>query len=242
MSIRRRARGNGRKAAFCTAVVAAAGSSSRMGGEDKLLAPLNGRPVLAHTLLALEHCPEIREIIVVTREESLLEAGRICREFGVSKATKIILGGASRTESVLNGVLEASEKADLIAVQDGARPLTTPELISAVVQKAARTNAAAPAVPVKDTIKEAREGLVVRTPDRNTLFAVQTPQVFEASLLKGALQRAIEDGVAPTDDCGAVERIGMSVFLVEGDERNLKITTPLDLVIAGTLLQGEETV
>ncbi len=241
MSIRRRARAGGRSSRFCTAVVAAAGSSSRM-GEDKMLALLDGRPVLSHTLLALERCPDVHEIIVVTREETLLEAGRICKEFGVSKATKIILGGASRTESVFNGALEASEKADFIAVQDGARPLTTPALISAVVKKAQETNAAAQAVPVKDTIKEARDGRVVRTPDRSTLFAVQTPQVFEASLLKGALQKAIEDDIAPTDDCGAVERIGMSVYLVEGDERNLKITTPMDLMIAEALLREEKTV
>ncbi len=242
MSILRRARAGGRGVRFCTAVVAAAGASGRMGGEDKLMALLDGRPVLAHTLLALERCPDIHEIIVVTREETLLEVGRICKEFGISKTTKLILGGASRTESVLNGALEASEKAEFIAVQDGARPLTTPELISAVVQKAFQTNAAAPAVPVKDTVKVVKDGLVVRTPDRSTLFAVQTPQVFEASLLKGALQRAIEDDAAPTDDCGAVERIGMSVYLVEGDERNLKITTPLDLVIAGALIRGEEKV
>ena len=225
---------------FCTAVVAAAGSSSRMQGEDKQFSLLAGRPVLAHTLLALERCPDVREIIVVTREDRILDVGDLCRQFGIGKAKKVVRGGATRTESVLCGALEADGRAELLAIQDGARPLVTPELISAAIREAARSGAAAPAIPVRDTIKEARDGLVLRTPDRSTLFAVQTPQVFESSLLKGALKQAREDGVQPTDDCMAVERLGMSVRLVEGDVTNLKITVPSDLVIAEALLKERE--
>ena len=127
------------------------------------------------------------------------------------------------------------------SVQDGARPLVTPELIDRVITAAARCDAAAPAVPVKDTVKTVREdGAVEQTLDRDTLRAVQTPQVFQADLLKAALQSAVESQIPITDDCSAVERLGKVVFLVEGDEENLKITTPVDLILAEAILQARE--
>ncbi|HPE16930.1 MAG TPA: 2-C-methyl-D-erythritol 4-phosphate cytidylyltransferase [Oscillospiraceae bacterium] len=224
----------------CSAVVAAAGSSSRMGGADKLFLPLFGVPVLARTLMALEDCDEITEIVVVTREESIVAVGDLCRSFGISKATKVVVGGATRLESVLIGLLEIDRAAPLALIHDGARPLVTPALVSRVVSRAAETGAAAPALPVKDTVKEAEDGFVRRTPDRTRLFTVQTPQVFESSLIKGALQKAAADGVAVTDDCAAVERLGMSVALVEGEERNLKVTTKVDVIILEALLSDWE--
>ena len=226
---------------FCTALVAAAGSSSRMGGVNKLLEPLDGIPVLARTLMALQASQRVDEIVVATREEDLVEISRLCRTYGISKCTKVIRGGDSRVHSVLLAALEASPEASLLAVQDGARPLATPELIDRVIAAAGRCGAAAPAVPVKDTVKVVRDGgAVAQTLVRESLRAVQTPQVFEADLLKAALQSAVDKGTAVTDDCSAVEQLGKVVFLVEGDEANIKITTPIDLTLAEAILQARE--
>lgn len=225
----------------CAALVAAAGSSSRMGGVNKLMEPLDGVPVLARTLTALQLAQQVDEIIVAAREEDLVEISRLCHTYGVTKCTKVIRGGESRAHSVLLAALEASAETELLAVQDGARPLVTPELVDRVISAAARCGAAAPAIPVKDTVKSVRDGgAVEQTLDRSSLRAVQTPQVFEASLLKAALQSAVEKAVPVTDDCSAVERLGKVVFLVEGEEENLKITTPVDLILAEAILQARE--
>ena len=225
----------------CSALVAAAGSSSRMGGVNKLLEPLDGVPVLVRTLTALQLARQVDEIVVACREADLLEISDLCRTYGITKCSKVIRGGESRVHSVLLAALEASPEAELLAVQDGARPLVTPELIDRVISAAARCGAAAPAVPLKDTIKEVRDGgAVERTLDRAALRAVQTPQVFDASVLKAALQDALEHDVPVTDDCSAVERLGKVVFLVDGEEENLKITTPVDLILAEAILQHRE--
>ena len=224
---------------FCTALVAAAGSSTRMGGEtSKLLLPLDGVPVLARTLQALELASRVDAIVIASREEDILPFSDLCRTYGITKPVKVVRGGNSREDSVLRAALEADERTELLAVHDGARPLASPTLIDAVIEKAAKCNAAAPAIPVKDTIKMAADGQVRETLDRSTLVAVQTPQVFEASLLKAALQSALQAGVTLTDDCSAVERLGKLVYLVEGSEENIKITTPLDLIVAEAILQG----
>lgn len=225
----------------CTALVAAAGASSRMEGVNKVLEPLEGVPVLARTLVSFQLAEEIDEIVVAAREEDLVEISRMCRTYDITKCTKVVRGGESRVHSVLLAALEASLDSALLAVQDGARPLVTPELIGRVVSAAARCGAAAPAVAVKDTVKAVREdGAVERTLERETLRAVQTPQVFEASLLKAALQSALESGAPVTDDCSAVERLGKVAFLVEGEEENLKITTPMDLILAEAILRARE--
>lgn len=224
----------------CAALVAAAGSSTRMGGVNKLLLPLDGIPVLVRTLDALQRAERVDEIIVATREEELVEIAQLCHTYGISKCKKVIRGGESRTHSVMLAALEADKSMELLAVQDGARPLVTPALIDSVIAAASRCGAAAPAVPVKDTIKCVREdGAVERTLDRSTLRAVQTPQVFDLDLLRGALEKADKDGAAVTDDCSAVERLGLKIRLVEGEERNLKVTTPMDLKIAEMLLEEE---
>jgi 2-C-methyl-D-erythritol 4-phosphate cytidylyltransferase len=202
---------------------------------------LDGVPVLARTLMALQAAQSVDEIIVATREESLVEISRLCRTYGVTKCTKVVRGGETRVHSVFLAAMEASPETKLLAVQDGARPLVTPELIDCVVAAAARCGAAAPAIPVKDTVKVVKDGGAVEaTLDRSSLRAVQTPQVFEASVLKAALQSALEEQAPITDDCSAVERLGKVVFLVEGDEENLKITTPTDLLLAEAILQGRE--
>lgn len=225
----------------CTALVAAAGSSSRMGGVNKLLEPLDGVPVLVRTLTSLQLARQVDEIIIACREEDLLEISELCRTYGIDKCSKVVRGGESRAHSVLLAALEAAPETELLAVQDGARPLVLPELVDQVIAAAARCGAAAPAVPLKDTVKEVRDGgAVERTLDREMLRAVQTPQVFDAALLKSALQDALEHEVPITDDCSAVERLGKVVFLVDGDEENLKITTPVDLLLAEAILQDRK--
>lgn len=226
----------------CAALVAAAGSSTRMGGgTNKLLLPLDGIPVLIRTLDALQRAERVDEIIVATREEELVEIAQLCHTYGITKCKKVVRGGESRAHSVMLAALEADKSMELLAVQDGARPLVTPALIDSVIAAAARCGAAAPAIPVKDTIKCVREdGAVAQTLDRSALRAVQTPQVFTADVLKAALQSVLEQGIEVTDDCGAVERLGKVVFLTEGEETNLKITTPADLVLAEAILKDRE--
>ena len=226
----------------CAALVAAAGSSTRMGGINKLLQPLDGIPVLVRTLTALERAQRVDSIVIATREEDLITVSQLCRTYGITKCKKVIRGGEDREHSVLLAALEAEPDTELLAVQDGARPLVSPALVARVIEAAQRCGAAAPAVPVKDTVKTVREdGAVEETLERSRLRAVQTPQVFEASLLKAALQAALEEGAVLTDDCSAVERLGKVVYLIEGEETNLKITTPTDLILAEALLAEEET-
>lgn len=226
-----------RRARHCTAIIVAAGSASRMQGTDKIMTPLREKPVLVHTLQAFEEASTIQEVIVVTRKELLAEISRLCRTHSFSKVHTVVLGGSSRLESVVHGLDHASKATTHVAVHDGARPLVKPSVIDKTVQKAFRTGAAAPALPVKDTIKVARGSMVVETPKRSELYTVQTPQVFDFDLLRGALQKAAREKWDVTDDCSAVERLGMTVHLVDGDEENIKITTPFDLTIADAILK-----
>lgn len=225
---------------YCSLIVAAAGSSSRMGGENKLMAPIDGIPVLARTLQAVNEAELVDEIVVAAREEDLIPIGDLCKIYGVTKPTKIVRGGKDRLESVYLASLECRDSAEFLAVHDGARPLATAELIDRTIALAHRTYAAAPAVPVKDTIKIVRDGKVASTPPREELRAVQTPQVFDAALLRAALERARTSGDAVTDDCAAVENLGKTVYLTEGSYENIKITTPEDLILASEILHRRE--
>ena len=219
----------------CGAVIVAAGSASRMGGIDKVMAPLGGTPMVARTAAAFQNCDAIAEIVIVTRPDLIRPISALCAE--MDKVRAVVAGGDSRQESVWLGLNALSEGIELAAIHDGARPLVSNLVIDRTVRAANSYGAAAPAVPVKDTIKVVKGGLVEKTPERATLQAVQTPQVFDFDLLRGALKKAEEEKAAVTDDCSAVERLGMKVKIVEGDERNLKVTTPMDLKIAEMLLE-----
>ena len=223
------------KLKYCGAVIVAAGSASRMGGIDKIMAPLGGEPVIKRTVRQFQECEAIREIVVVTRPDLIIPVMDLCHEF--SKVKAVVAGGDSRDASVTMGMNTLSAKCKLVAVQDGARPFADWQLIDRVVRAANTYGAAAPAIAVKDTVKVVRGGIVKETPDRSALKAVQTPQVFDFDLLRGALKKARQDGVTLTDDCSAVEHMGMSVKIVEGDEKNIKITTPLDLKITELIME-----
>lgn len=226
---------------WCSVIVPAAGNASRMQGQDKILSHLGGKPVIVHTLLALQNCPYVDEVIVVTREDLMASIGDLARRWDCRKVTRIVRGGASRAESVWIGVNRADQRAELIGIHDGARPLVSQQVLAEVFTKAVKAGAAAPAVPVKDTIKEVdKNGVVVRTVERESLRAVQTPQVFEASIIKAALQVAIEKNLPITDDCSAVELLGKKVLLTQGDYDNIKITTPGDLVLGEAILKCQQ--
>lgn len=220
---------------YCGAVIVAAGTASRMGGIDKVMAPLGGEPMIQRTVRAFQECDAIKEIVIVTREDLITQITSICGKY--DKVTAVVAGGKDRAASVRNGLNALSSKVKLAAVQDGARPLITQTVIDRTVRAAHTYGAAAPAIPVKDTIKVVAGGIVTTTPDRNTLKAIQTPQVFDIDLLKGALKKAAQENTPITDDCSAVELLGFKVKIVEGDERNIKVTTPMDLKIAEMLLE-----
>lgn len=219
------------------AVIAAAGSSSRMGGRDKLAEPLDGIPVILRTLAAVEAVPEIREIVVVTREDRVEEYRRLLGQ--CSRLRAVVPGGSTRQESVRNGVRALSPDCTLAAIHDGARPLVTPEVFARCIEAARSCGAATAAVPVKDTIKLADEaGRVLDTPDRSRLWAVQTPQIFDRERYLRAAEEAERRGLSCTDDCQLFEAMGWEVQLVMGDYRNLKLTTPEDFLAAGSYLEG----
>lgn len=230
------------KQPYCCAVIVAAGTASRMNGVDKIVVELGGIPVIARTLSTFEKCALIDEVVVVTRSDLIFPIGDICRNHGISKVSHIVEGGADRIHSVLNGIAQASPKSQLIAIHDGARPFITQAVLKDTIATAMKTSAAAPAIAVNDTIKQAADGIVTATPDRAQLFAVQTPQVFDADLIRGALYKCVKDQVSVTDDCSAVEYLGKQVVLTKGDRRNIKITTQFDLLIGEAVLACRDAI
>ncbi|MCL1835720.1 MAG: 2-C-methyl-D-erythritol 4-phosphate cytidylyltransferase [Oscillospiraceae bacterium] len=226
-------------AAFCCAIIAAAGKSERMGGRDKLFIDIAGAPVIAHTLLAFQNSAAIDEIILVVSGENLERAAALCADFKIDKASKVITGGETRLESVLNGTMAASKKAMLLAIHDGARPCVSSSVIAQAVMAARKKHSAAPAIPVSSTVKRVRDGMAIETIDRDGLFEVQTPQVFTADLIKAALTYAFKKSINVTDDCMAAELIGAPVYITEGSPLNIKITTLEDIITAEAIMKSE---
>ena len=215
------------------AVIPAAGVGSRMGAkENKVLLEILGRPILAYTLDAFEACSLVHEIIIVAGEQDIFTYQEIVKKYQYKKIHKIVRGGKTRAESVCIGVNEAQD-ADYGVVHDAARALIKEDVITKTIYKALETGAAIAAVPAVDTIKVAKDMTIQKTLRRDTLWCAQTPQVFKRTLLQEALQKA---GAEITDDASALEMAGVLVALEMGSYENLKITTPLDLVIAETVL------
>lgn len=225
---------------FVSAIIVAAGGSVRMGiADSKQFIPLMGRPAIEYTLKAFESCYLIKEIVVVCREQDKERIRAIVDENEFSKVKTLVEGGASRAESVRNGINAANEKAEYFAIHDGARPLITVEEIERVVEAAFETGAATLGVPVKDTIKIV-DGYnkIESTPLRSQLRAVHTPQVFEKELYRFALENAGDNMINFTDDCSLIENMGGEVEVVKGNEENIKLTTPIDVVIAESILKN----
>ena len=225
-----------KKIGFCSAVIVAAGSSTRF-GEDKLMAALFGKTVLEHSLLAFENCERVDEIILVTKTEALEETAGYCAGLGLKKLKGVVCGGAERVHSALAGVSETDRRAGMILIHDAARPLVTGDAIEKMIDAIEEGRVAAcPAISARDTIRETKNGKT-RTLTRAELCAVQTPQAFDADIIKAALTRAVRSGETHTDDCAAAEAMGVPIFIVSGDEENIKITTATDLSVAKAILE-----
>lgn len=221
-----------------TAIIVAAGSGTRFGGEKpKQFLEIGGKPLLIHTLEKFENCPQINEIVLVLASNQLINYRNIATKYRLRKVSKIVFGGKTRAESVFNGfkVIEAAT-AEIVSVHDGARPFVTCEEITATIEKAKETGAACLVAPVTDTIKEVRDGKIMRTIERTKLRRALTPQAFRFEILqKGFANANLSE--AATDECYLVERLGYEIAVVEGSARNIKITTPEDRELAELLLK-----
>ena len=220
-----------------SAVILAAGTSTRMGNQNKQFCILNGKPVLAHTLLAYEKCPLIREIIVVARPCDFEKIAKIKKKYGITKLTDLVIGGETRQESARLGMEKLCPDARFVAIADGARCLTTPAQITKVCLCAYRQMAACAAHKVTDTLKRATVlGNVLESVDRENLWQMQTPQVFHTALYQAALVKAKDENITVTDDASLIQVLGYRVHLVECGLGNIKITVPEDLNMAKAIL------
>ncbi len=214
------------------AIIAAAGRSQRMGRKDKMFALLGGRPILARVIDTFEACRSIDQIVIVVGQENLKRCQRLVTEEGWAKVTEVCLGGERRQDSVAAGLSRLGH-CHWIVIHDGARPLVTVDLIERGLAAARDTGAAVAGVPVTDTIKVAsNNGIVQETPQRQTLWAVQTPQVFRLDIIAKAYQQAKDE---VTDDATLVERLNYKVKLYMGAYDNIKVTTPNDLLLSEAL-------
>ena len=211
-----------------------------MGGVNKILMPLGDRLVIGVTMQAFQACGSVSEIVIVAREADIPAIKAEAEAAGITKLTACTVGGATRQESVINGVKQISKEAQLVAVHDGARPLVKPEHIEKVIKDASVFDGATLGVPVKDTIKTVNDGLISDTPPRKFLYITQTPQIFKRQLYFEGIDFALEHGLDFTDDCQLVEAIGGKVAMTTGDYTNIKITTPEDIKLAEVLLAMQE--
>lgn len=221
---------------FTSAIIAASGNSTRMGLDiSKQLIEINGKPTIEHTLSAFEKSDVINEIVVVCRAQDMDSIKNIAVKF--SKVVAVVTGGDTRADSVKNGVQACSKETQFFAIHDGARPLITTVDIANVVKRAHKTNAATLGTPVTDTIKVINnDSVIIDTPKRDTLMAVQTPQVFERELYLRAVDYTIDNNLSVTDDCSMVEALGGKVEIVSGNRENIKLTTQTDILFAKSIL------
>ena len=221
---------------FTSAIIVAAGDSTRMGYKlSKQLIPLNGRAAIEYSLKAFQSCDAIDEIIVVARSSDIDDIAAIA--FNFRKVSAVTSGGSTRMESVRRGMKACDKRASYYAIHDGARVLITPKEIEKALAAAYESGAATLGTPVTDTVKIiGDDGVISSTPDRSSMWAVQTPQVFEKELYKRAMNNAVENNLEVTDDCSMVEALGESVHIVKGEYSNIKLTTPVDITIAEALL------
>ena len=219
------------------AIIVAAGSSERMGGVDKIFAPLGGEPVLAWSVDTCQRCDLIQQIVITLNSNNLEQGRKLMEERGWSKAT-VCLGGVKRQDSGREG-LHRLKDCEWVIIHDGARPFLTLDLIQKGLEAAVETGAAIAAVPVKDTIKLADDaGLITETPQRDKLWTAQTPQIFRFGIITEAYQKVTNE---VTDDASAVERLGYKVKLYLGAYNNIKVATPEDLALAKIIAQNIST-
>ncbi len=224
------------------AIIAAAGQGTRAGGgRAKQFREISGTPIIIHTLRRFEQSTTICEVLVVVPAGEQAELLALAARHGLRKLARVVAGGATRTESIWRGLQTVrAATARIVAVHDGVRPFVTPEEIDRTVEEADRSGAAILAAPVVDTIKEVKAGRVARTPERGRLWRALTPQCFRYELLRRAYERALAEGLEATDDSALVERLGAEVSIVEGDARNIKITTAQDIALAELIVQSSK--
>lgn len=216
-----------------SAVIVAAGRSTRMAGLDKQFALAGDKPLLAHTVGVFENSPLIHDYVIVVSQENLMRSRALAFEEGWQKLSAIVVGGARRQDSVWNGLQSLAKEAPTwVLIHDGARPFVTHQIIADGLDAVIEHGACVAAVPVKDTIKQVRSGLVEATPPRELLWAIQTPQIFGYELICEAHQAALQAGVAVTDDAMMIERLGQSVKVYQAAYTNIKVTTLDDLTLA----------
>lgn len=215
------------------AVILGAGSGTRMKSEkNKMLLDICGKTVIERSVETFLNLSDVDEIIVTVREQDVDEFSKLLTDERIS----FVIGGSTRQQSVKNAI-ETIDDAELVIIHDGARPLVHEEDIDSTIKAAYEFGSAALAVPVKDTVKVVdKNGFVISTPDRSTLFAVQTPQIFKFDLYKSALEKATADGREFTDDCQLLEYVEQKVKMVVGSYENIKITTPEDIAVAEGIL------
>lgn len=221
-----------------SAVIVAAGTGSRLRAEKpKQFLEVAGKPLVIHTLKRFENCAAIDEIVLVLPVEEIEPFQKNIEKYNLKKLTTIIMGGITRAGSVFNGLQALnSEKTEIVAVHDGARPLVSGEEISRTIEKAKETGAACLVAPVTDTIKEIVDGKIIGTIDRSKLRRALTPQCFRLDILQKAFAQA-DLSEAATDECFLVEKLGYEISAVEGSARNIKITHREDLILAENLLK-----
>ena len=220
-----------------TAIIVAGGNSQRM-GFDKLFALLDGKPVVAHSIVAFEETASVTDIILVGRADRLSDYEALVKAERFRKVTAVIPGGARRQDSVQRGLDQLTAPTEFVAVHDAARPLVRPELIEQILKLARIHGGAASGVPISDTLKRVDQDHVVRgAVARENLFAVETPQIFRRELLARAYTAVERATVEVTDEISAVERISGKVVLLPNDEPNFKITYPADLALAEFVLR-----
>ena len=226
---------------ICTAVIVAAGKGKRMGTEiSKQFLPLCGKEILAHSVEKFEKAEKIRDIILVTGEDSLQDVQDMTQEYGWEKIRSIVAGGKERQDSVWNGLQEVSADAEIVLIHDGVRPFVTEDILNLSMETAMEMGGCVAGVPAKDTIKVCNsENIAVDTPDRSTLWQIQTPQTFRRELIMKAYEQAKEDGFVGTDDASLAEYSGYPVKVIMGSYRNIKITTKEDLLIGEAFLKEE---
>ncbi|MEG1887451.1 MAG: 2-C-methyl-D-erythritol 4-phosphate cytidylyltransferase [Oscillospiraceae bacterium] len=223
-----------------SAVIVAAGKSSRMKGVNKQLVSLKNIPVIIRTMKVFQDSPIVSNIIVVCRNSDINDIQNLSFEYELTKLTDVVEGGNCRAESVKNGIERLDADCDIVLIHDGARPFVDNRMIEEVVAAAGNYGAAACAVNLKDTVKVVNEdGKIISTPNRDFMRAVQTPQGFKANLYREALQKAEGKLQQFTDDCAVAEYAGFDVYTVLGSYKNIKITTPEDIIIAGAFLEEE---
>lgn len=217
-------------------VIVCAGNSTRMQGVNKILLPLCDKLVIGVTMSAFQQCESVREIVIVAREQDIPDIKAEAERIGITKLIACTTGGATRQESVINGIRCISKDTDMVAIHDGARPLVKPEHIERTIKDARIFGGATLGVPVKDTIKTVDDGIITDTPPRSSLYITQTPQVFKRNLYFEGIDFALEHNLDFTDDCQLVEAIGGKVYMTVGDYTNIKITTPEDIRLAEVMI------